>query len=390
MLHSSSSSKPLRAPPGSRARHVAADRSQGYAVEWAPGLDELPRRLAQSIGSRRSLWITTPTVDRLYTRRLFADWRARARGAGDAELVVLPCSEPTKALPAAVSLCDAAQSFDFDRRSLFVVVGGGVISDIVTLAASMVRRGVSHLRVPTTLLGLVDAGIGAKGGVNHGGRKNSLGCFHPPESVLICPGFTETLPARQIRSGLAEILKVALARDGELFARLEADGPAFVELRGQVSPEVSDAIVWSCITNMLADLEPNLFEDRTYERRMDLGHAFCPTLESACGFARLHGEAVAIDLALSTVLAQELGWLAAADAERILGLMDRLGLPTYDALLDAELCRVALDEITRHRGGQLLLFVPDGVGSVRCLRERSDLPDTVLEAALACWEARCR
>ena len=373
---------------GSWSRRVESNRSFAYNVEFVPSIETLADRLVNLLGTRASLWVTTPTVHRLYAKQLQTMWRALGAANGSpsqSDLQVLECSEANKTLAEVTRVCEWAQARDLERSSVFVSIGGGVVSDIVTMAASMFRRGVQHIRVPTTLLGLIDAGIGAKGAVNHGGRKNSLGCFYPPASALLCPRFTATLPSRQLRSGMAEILKVAMAGDSDLFALLETEGSMYLAAKGQGSPTTAERILRASVDRMLDELEPNLFEDQTYARRMDFGHTLSPALEAACGYALLHGEAVAIDMAFTTALGHSLGWLGRPDATRIFALMNTLGLPTYDARLDAPLARHALREAVRHRGGELLMFVPDGIGSVRCLRELDALSDSILQRTFRHW-----
>src|SRR5436190_23291776 len=119
------------------------------------------------------------------------------------------------------AVCNEALSHGLNRTGVLISMGGGVCSDIVTLSASLIRRGVAHIRVPTTLIGQIDAGIGLKGAVNFCGKKSFVGCFHPPEQVLIDPAFLQSLPRRSLVSGMAEATKMGIARDARLFELLE-------------------------------------------------------------------------------------------------------------------------------------------------------------------------
>src|SRR5205085_9871341 len=130
--------------------------------------------------------------------------------------------EETKSMELVHSVCAEAFSHGLNRRGLLIAFGGGVCSDIVTLSASLIRRGIGHVRVPTTLIGQIDAGIGLKGAVNFCGKKSFLGCFHPPEQVLIDPAFLQSVPRRCLVSGLAEAIKMGIARDPQLFELIEA------------------------------------------------------------------------------------------------------------------------------------------------------------------------
>jgi 3-dehydroquinate synthetase len=129
-------------------------------------------------------------------------------------------SERRKIINSVLDICGAAQDFKLDRHSLLVAIGGGECSDVVGFAASIIRRGVGHVRIPTTLVGQIDAGIGLKTGVNLRCGKHFLGSFHPPEQVLIDPAFLATLPACELRQWLSEMIKIALVRDADLFERV--------------------------------------------------------------------------------------------------------------------------------------------------------------------------
>src|SRR5918912_1586999 len=146
--------------------------------------------LAEALQGRNAIVVTTPTLSRLYGPAL----SAAMKGTPVASTVVLDVREQTKSVQFVERVCAEALAHGLDRRAVLVAVGGGVCSDIVTVAASFIRRGIAHLRVPTTLIGQVDAGIGLKGAVNFAAKKSFLGCFHPPEQVLIDPELLRTVP----------------------------------------------------------------------------------------------------------------------------------------------------------------------------------------------------
>jgi 3-dehydroquinate synthetase len=336
--------------------------------------------LQTATAGRRLLIVTTPTVFELYGSALLAHVRHRAI---EAEVLVLALGERGKTVEATLEVCARAEEIGLDRRAALVAFGGGVCSDVVGLAASLIRRGIAHVRVPTTLIGQVDAGIGLKGGVNFRSKKNYLGCFHPPAAVLVDPAFLRTLSAREIRQGMAEIVKIALIRDAELFGVLERVGTRLGE-SGFADPEAeSRLVVRRAIALMLEELEANPYEDRSLARLVDMGHSFSPLIESASGFAVPHGDAVAIDMALTCLIAANLGHLAAGDAWRAIRLLTRLGLPTDTPLLDLALCRKAVEASLLHRGGDLNLVVPTAIGRADFVRRASDLPESVLRRSLA-------
>ncbi len=259
--------------------------------------------LAEVTSDRRTMIVTTPTVARLY-----GEWlQALVKGKDAVSVLVMEVTEATKTLAQVEAVCQQALAHGITRRGLLVAIGGGVCSDVVTLAASLIRRGVGYIRVPTTLIGQIDAGIGLKGAVNFAGKKSFLGCFHPPEQVLIDPAFLRSLPRRFLVSGMAESIKMAVGRDAALFELLELHAPELVasgfSCPGAKGHELLQRSIWS----MLDELRQNPYEDQTYERLVDFGHTFSPAIEAALGFEIDHGEAVAIDIALSATLAHVLG-----------------------------------------------------------------------------------
>ncbi len=371
-------------PRGSSARYrVNADRQAAYTVAIVPDIgDGFAPDPALPTLPAKGLLVTTPTVASLYAAKVR---RALLDGGCETALLVLYVDETTKSMASVLEVCAAASSHNLGRDEVMIALGGGVCMDIVAMAASLFRRGIAHLRIPTTLVGQVDAGIGVKGGVNFV-AKNQVGCFHPPLAVVIDPHFLATLPVRHIRNGLAEIVKIAAVRSPALFGAVEEGWPGLVSLDlPRALPIIRDAVA-----ELLDALAGNLFEDRGYERLADFGHSFSPAIESASFYRVAHGEAVAIDMALSTMIARRMGMIGAAPAERILGLIEAIGLDLSSEHLTADLCRAALEKAAAHRAGRMNLVVPTGIGEAAFLRDRTELPNDVVEGALAdlAWRAQ--
>jgi 2-epi-5-epi-valiolone synthase len=231
-------------------------------------------------------------------------------------------------------------------------------------------------------VGQIDAGIGLKTGVNFRTSKNFLGSFHPPEHVLVDPAFLVTLPARELRQGFAEMVKIALVRDLGLFTLLEKHGRQLLRSRFRAPVTEAELAIQRSIALMLDELAANPFENRSLERLVDMGHTFSPELESASGFTISHGDAVAIDLALTCALGVELGMLEEVSAIRVHLLLELLDLPTGHELLDVALCKRAIGSAALHRGGRLNLVMPTAIGAADFVRETEFVTDAVLEAAL--------
>ncbi|GAA4913962.1 sedoheptulose 7-phosphate cyclase [Streptomyces coeruleoprunus] len=345
--------------------YVQARQPVGYEVNLTRGLlnPDNPA-LARSVGadgytSVRTLVVVDKVVDGLYGKALrayFDAWRV------DARWKVMPGDEDTKNLEQAVEVTAAMTEMGILRRTeKVVVVGGGVLMDVVGLAASLYRRGAPYVRVPTTLVGQVDAGVGVKTGVNHGTHKNRLGTYFAPEITLIDPEFLRTVEPRHIANGLAEIIKMALIKDASLFRLLEEtvagiDGDALADCGPAMGEVVSRAIA-----GMLDELEPNLWE-WVLERSVDYGHTFSPSLELRADPPLLHGEAVAVDMAVCVALAVGRGLLSQADAERALGLMVAARLPIAHPVFTPELLEVGLADAVKHRDGLQRLPLTNGIG----------------------------
>ncbi|MEV6977354.1 iron-containing alcohol dehydrogenase [Kitasatospora sp. NPDC093806] len=340
---------------------VATALPVSYRVRFVPGvLDPRNPALARAGGPPgRRLVVVDARVHELHGHRLHR--YLTAQGV-EYETLVLLAHEQVKTMDAVFQVADRMDSFGISRRGEPVLaVGGGVLTDVVGLACSLYRRSTPFVRVPTTLIGLVDAGVGAKTGVNHGRHKNRLGSYHPAVDTLLDPAFLATLDRRHVANGLAEILKVALIKEPGLFDLLERHGHGLLDARFQ-TPRVAAAVLGRAVHGMLQELQPNLWEHRL-ERLMDYGHSFSPTLEMRALPELLHGEAVCVDMALTTAVARRRGLLDAQQAERILRLMRRLELPVWHPLLEPVTLAEALADTVRHRDGRQRLPLPSGIGA---------------------------
>jgi 2-epi-5-epi-valiolone synthase len=335
--------------------------------------------LAELIGPRKALFVITPSVDRLYGRALRA-YISSVLERSDSEVFVLNVTEATKNLGSVDVLAAQASGMGLRRDGPMVAVGGGVCSDVTGLCASLYRRGVPNIKVPTTLVGLIDAGIGTKNSVNHNGHKSLLGTFSAPEASLLDASFLATLPDRHLRTGLAEMFKMAVIDDRGLFEPLELHGEELVRSKFQAPQSVAAEVVKRSVSGMLHELSLNLYE-QSRQRKVDFGHTFSPYVETASKHLVLHGEAVAIDIAISAEIATSLGLLVADDLEILLRALTNLGLPSYWAGIVASDMYASLESIRLHRNGSLHLVVPSGIGSCVFL-EDEDMSAALLDACL--------
>ena len=278
----------------------------------------------------------------------------------DTKIVTFPSGEEHKTLDQYLSIAHELESFPIHRRDEpIIAIGGGVLTDLVGFVAASYRRGVPYIKVPTTLMGYVDASIGIKTGFNFNSNKNRLGSFHAPQTVLLDKAFLQTLPRRHLLNGVCEIIKLAVIKDADLFHLLETHCAQSVDAHFQ--NEQGGVILDRAIAGMLEELEPNLFEEEL-ARKVDFGHTFSYGLETRHETHLLHGEAVLLDILVSTSIARTRGLLSDEETSRIFRLTDALGFHLDASILDPSLLWSSLTERTYHRNGLQRVPMPRGIG----------------------------
>lgn len=332
--------------------------------------------------SIKRLVVIDKKVDEIYGEKFkayFSHWNF------DIRWKVISGDEINKNVESTILVAEAMADAGLLRRGEVVIgIGGGVLLDVVGFASSLYRRGIPYLRIPTTLMGQIDAGIGIKTGINHGDHKNRLGTYFAPTSALIDPSFLKSLNQRHISNGVAEIIKMALIKDKPLFELLEM-------MSLHLTPEAFSSedcamkeIITRSIAGMLAELEPNLWEAEL-ARCVDFGHTFSPSLELLANPVLLHGEAVAVDMALCVALAHGRGLLTAEETERAISLIQKSGLPTSNPVFNLALLEEALVDTIKHRDGLQRIPLTDGIGNVAFV---NDITRDELAVALAFLESR--
>jgi 3-dehydroquinate synthase len=276
-------------------------------------------------------------------------------------LVSLPAGESQKSLTTASYLYDQLAEAGADRKTLVVAVGGGVIGDLAGFVAATWNRGLPLLMVPTTLLAMVDSSVGGKVGINHPRGKNLIGAFHQPVGVWIDTAFLSTLPDREYRSGLAEVVKYGVILDAELFAYLEKH-PAAILAR--------DA---ECIRHIVARscrLKANVVEQDEREETglravLNYGHTFAHAFETVGGYgAWLHGEAVSAGMVCASRLAERRGLIGADVTERQRRLLQTFALPTAPQRWPVEELLATMRRDKKAVAGRLRFVLPKRLGEV--------------------------
>lgn len=341
--------------------------------------------LGAALGDRPALVAVSPTVHQLFGDALEA--HVGSLEPGQAEMCVVPTGELNKNLRTVEWLVARAHLAGLPRDGVIVGVGGGVLLDIVGLAANLYRRGVPHFKVGTTLVAQVDAAVGLKCGVNSSGGKNLAGTFFPPELVLTDGSFLCTLGQRETRCGVAEMVKLAVACDDELFRLLTTYGHLLREPELRNEPE-AQSMVDRSIRGMIDQLNANPYE-RSLQRVVDLGHTISGTIEVATNHDVAHGEAVALDLAFFCAASTLLGRMEERVQDDILSLLQDFGLAVWHPVMsDQRLITAALKASAAHRGRNLNLPLPVGIGECDFLQSGGHLTANLLADAAEICRAR--
>ncbi|TPV95177.1 MAG: sedoheptulose 7-phosphate cyclase [Myxococcales bacterium FL481] len=317
-------------------------------------------RVGPLVAGSRRLIVVDAVVAKIYGHRIEAYFDHHSLHC---EILPVDAGEINKSPETLFEVMGRMESFGILRRSEpLIVVGGGVVLDVAGLAASLYRRGVPYVRVPTTLMAMVDASVGAKSAVNCFDRRNRVGAYYPPTAVYIDNTFVISQEPREISNGAGEILKMAVVRDLALFELLEEHAHSLIlgKFQGRGAPiQVMDLAVG----DMIEELQPNLWE-RNLERLVDFGHSFSPLVEMRALPELLHGEAVALDVLFSCVLSHQRGLLSRAELERVFAAARSLGLPIFHPLFgDDEVLAEALADTVRHRNGSQNLPLPTAIGT---------------------------
>lgn len=313
----------------------------------------------------RRLVIIDETIEKLYGEKIRSYF---TRNEVAVKIVPIETTEKNKTSKTLFFVLKELDKFKLLRRKEpIIAIGGGVLLDIVGLAANLYRRGVSYIRIPTTLIGLIDAGIGVKTAINFYKHKNRIGTYYPPLISYIDPTFLTTLDKRQISNGLAEILKIGLIKDISLFNVLEIHGNNLLTQKLQNLP-ISRIVFHKAIKGMLQELEPNLWE-HNLERIVDFGHTFSGLLEMKALPNLLHGEAVSIDMAFVSVMAHQRKLITKLELSRILLVMKTMQLPIFHQLCKPQIMYDALIDSASHRDGLQRFPIPVGIGKAKFVND---------------------
>jgi 3-dehydroquinate synthase len=296
--------------------------------------------------------------------------------------VVLPDGEAHKNWNALQLVFDALLANRCDRETTVIALGGGVVGDIAGFAAATYQRGIPFVQLPTTLLAQVDSSVGGKTGINHSLGKNMIGAFHQPLVVVADIDTLRTLPDRELRAGIAEVIKHGAIRDAELFAWLEDNMPA---LLARESAALSHAVRRS--VEIKADIVARDERETGPRALLKFGHTFGHAIETGMGYGEwLHGEAVAAGMVIAADVSCRLGQLDAAGRDRLRALVQRAGLPvSLPPGLEPDRIRALMSVDKKVKAGRIRLILLESLGSAAIV---ADTAEDTLRAALRAAAAR--
>lgn len=335
-------------------------------------LDQLRALLADSGGQGAVGIVTDANVGALYANRV--QQIVRDAGLGSS-LHAMPAGEMHKRLERIEEICGAFLADGLDRTSLIIALGGGVVGDIAGFAAACFMRGIPFIQIPTTIVAQVDSSVGGKTGVNHPLSKNSIGAFHQPDAVLIDLALLQSLPERELRAGLAEVIKHGVIADADLFAYMENTSERIL---AKDSEALRRPILDSC--RIKAAVVAADEKEHGLRANLNYGHTFGHAIEAVTKYETyLHGEAIAIGMHAAGLLARELDMVDDAFVARQRACIERYGLPTIWPELPIEEVLAAMRKDKKVRAGTMKFILAEEMGRVV---QRTDVPEDAVRAAL--------
>lgn len=347
---------------------------ESYDIMIGHGLEEELQAFVRQAGfSRQAMLVTDSNIGPLYGEKVRAALEA---GGLSVAVATIPAGESSKSLAVAEKLYTRAIELGLDRKSPIFALGGGVVGDLAGFIAATYMRGVPFVQLPTSLLAQVDSSVGGKVAVNHALGKNLIGAFYQPKAVFMDLSMMETLPKREIYTGLGEIIKYGIIYDAAFFAYLEQHVQDVLSLEQEAAVHM---IARSC--EIKAAVVSQDEKESGLRRILNFGHTMAHAIEKETGYLRYnHGEAVAIGMVGAADISARLGMIDAADVARVTSLIERLHLPTVaeGCTVDAMYQDIFHDKKTIN--GKVNWVLMKGIGEVTC---RNDVPEDIVRAAMA-------
>ena len=344
---------------------VTVDLTDGrdYPIYIGTGYsdEQVTEMLTKHIEGKAALLITNDRIAPMGYLEKYEKLIGKAAGGKEVHTLVLPDGEEYKTMDVLEKILDKALEEKLDRKCTFIALGGGVIGDMVGFASSIYQRGVNFIQIPTTVMAMVDSSVGGKTGVNHPLGKNMIGAFHQPQCVFIDTKNLDTLPDRELQSGISEIVKYGLIRDSNLFEWLESDD-GMEKLIGRDSNAMRYAVKRSCENK--ADVVKDDEKEAGLRATLNLGHTFGHAIESGSGYGTwLHGEAVSIGTCMAATMSGRMGWITQELVERTYRLLEKGNLPVelpVDSPMNRDIFLKYMAADKKVANGQLRLILLEG------------------------------
>lgn len=354
---------------GQASVDVSLSRKTAFSIVRVNSLLDAREILCRYIGAKRVLIVIDDNL-----LKIVPGTDALIKKAFDGmDYSVLPLAPSAngaekKDLSSLLAIVNGSIEADLSRDSILIAIGGGVIMDLVGFAAQQYRRMLPYYRIPTTLVGQIDAGIGIKVGIDYNEHKNLLGAFYPPRLVINCSDFLFSLNEANFACGISEILKVGITDCARIINILLEQPEPFTPLTiasDEKTFKAFQTVMDLAIQTMLSNLHSNIFEENELRRKMDFGHSFSPAIEGNSRYQIPHGYAVAMDIALSVYISFRFGLISSEVFEMYWGLLEQYrllvhftaGTKSFEKLFDS-----SLDSLILHRAGNLNLVLPTGIG----------------------------
>ncbi len=345
--------------------------ARSYPIHIGPGLLQQKDVLRPHIAGRQVMIVTNETVAPLYLEAV-----KKALIGLDIHVTVLPDGERYKNMATLETIFDNLMAAPCDRETTVLALGGGVVGDIAGFAAACYQRGVPYIQIPTTLLAQVDSSVGGKTAVNHPRGKNMIGAFYQPRAVIADTDTLSTLADRELRAGIAEVIKYGLIRDPEFLAWLEQHVTRLL---------VRDHEALTFVINRSCQAKAEVVAADELERGeralLNLGHTFGHAIEAAVGYGNwLHGEAVAVGMLMAAFMSQMLGHLTKNDYQRVFDLVKQTELPTQPPPeIRGDLLKEHMQADKKVAAGKIRLVLLESIGQAYLT---DDYPPTALDETL--------
>ncbi|MCB2172479.1 3-dehydroquinate synthase [archaeon] len=327
--------------------------ARSYSIVVASGLEDT---ISEHLPTGKKTLITTKEINKLYGERV-------AQAIGEHTLILVPDGEDAKQWSVLEKLLGDLLDAGMDRGSTIIALGGGSVGDLAGFAASIYMRGIKIVQIPTTLLAMVDSSIGGKTAINHPRGKNLVGSFWQPSLVLIDPLFLETLPKREIRSGLAEVIKYGVINDPDLFKLLESKNPESLMAEDMVE------IVARCAATKARYVEQDEEDRLGIRAALNYGHTVGHAVEKLTDHDVNHGEGVAVGMVVAALISLEHGLLREKEYQRIIKLIEDYGLPTKLPEIDFSEAVKVMHKDKKAESGNIVFVLPTGIGKAPVLRQ---------------------